>query len=281
MKNIVYIIVALGLFSTVACNLEQEIDLELPVYESQYVVEAYLEPGQPFRILLTESAPYFEEFPTLDEQFLENILVNDAEVSISHKGETYVLENGLFFDFFTGKLYNYGNPTLVPADFEEDFNLEITTRDDEMITGTTKVFPPVPIDSVVVEFQENDTLARVLTYFSDDLSEANFYRYMLHRSSLDSTAYQDFIINDEVVDSETIVFGTAYDFAEGDTIINSLLHIDLDYYSWVESVAFAVGSNGNPFGQPGKLQSNIEGDANAIGVFTGFSPERITTIIEK
>ncbi|MCB0678786.1 MAG: DUF4249 domain-containing protein [Saprospiraceae bacterium] len=264
-----------------ACNLEKEVELELPVYESQLVVECYLEPGRPFRLLLSRSAPYFEAFPTDPAEFLTNTLVDDATVTITHLGETYELSNGAFIDLQASKFYNYGTVETVPADYENEYTLTITTADGRLATATARIMPKVSIDSVVVQFNDSDTLARVLTYFTDDLSRVNFYRRMLHFSSLDSIPEQDFTINDELLDSAKVVFGTTYDFEPGDTVINTLFHIEKSYYDFMETYQVAILSNGNPFGQPGTIISNIEGDANAIGIFTGFTKDRVTTVVEK
>ena len=62
MKNIIQYIGVLILFlaSFTACNLEKEVEIVLPAYERQYVVECYLEPGKPFNLLLTKSSSYFD-----------------------------------------------------------------------------------------------------------------------------------------------------------------------------------------------------------------------------
>ena len=59
MKNyIVLFLFALTIFAS--CDLEREIDVDLPEYQNQLVVEAYLEAGKPYRLLLTESISYFD-----------------------------------------------------------------------------------------------------------------------------------------------------------------------------------------------------------------------------
>lgn len=269
-----------------ACNLEKEIDLELPLYESQPVVECYLEPGKPFYLLLTRSAGYFDPFPTDVVGFLENIQEKGAQVVIRHDGKEYVLTEGIYLNPETGKIFNYGNAALVPEDFENNFELEITLQNGKSITGTTKILPAVPLDSMVVEFKSNnpeDSLARVLTYLTDtDLSFENFYRRQLHWNSLnDSIPEQDFIATDRFAENGRIVFGTGYSFPEGDTIYNTLYHISPDYFNYLESVFNAAASNGNPFGQPSTIVSNVGGDANALGIFTGLNYVRAMTIIKK
>jgi hypothetical protein len=285
-QSLLFSIFALLLFtfSFQSCgNLEKEIDLDLPVYESQYVVECYLEPGKPFSLLLTKSAPYFEAFPSDLLGYVDKILVDSAEVTITHNGVDYVLANGLYLDPLTTKLYNYQNSDLVPTEYDNDFLLKITTPDGKTITAATRLLPVVPIDSVVVEFDdEQDTLARCLTYISDDPATVDFYRRMIHRNSLlDSIPNQDFTTNDDYVDDRTIVFGTSYEFKEGDTIYNTMFHIDRAYFDFWESTFNAITSNGNPFGQPSSIISNVQGDAGAIGIFTGLSYDKVMTVVEK
>ncbi len=283
MKDLFLLLTIISLFSFSACgNLEKEIDLELPAYENQYVVECYLEPGQPFTLLLTQSFAYFDPFPTELQEFVENLLVDSATVVISHNGADYALNNQLFPNFETGKIYNYYNPELVPQDYDNDFSLKITLPNGKTITATTRLLPVVPIDSVVVQFSEiEDTLARVLTYMTDDPATENYYRRMLHENSLDSLPQQDFMTFDDFVDDNRIVFGSAFDFVEGDTVYNTIFNIERAYFDYWESVINAVNANGNPFAQPTAIISNVQGDANALGIFTGISYDRDTTIITK
>ena len=77
------------------------------------------------------------------------------------------------------------------------------------------------------------------------------------------------------------MFGSGYQFSEGDTVINTLFHIEKAYADFLESVDAAIGANGNPFGQPSTIISNLEGDAGAIGIFTGLSYDRVVTIISR
>ncbi|MEZ4958751.1 MAG: DUF4249 domain-containing protein [Saprospiraceae bacterium] len=283
MKQFIFVSAAILLTLLMACgNLEKEINLDLPAYDSQYVVECYLEPGQPFSLLLTRSFAYFDPFPTDLQQFVENLLVDSAAVTITHNGVAYELPNQIYPNLATGKIYNYYNPALVPQDYDSDFSLKITTPDGRTITATTRLLPVVPIDSVVVQFDEKrDTLARVLTYLTDDTSTEDYYRRMYHLNSLDSIPRQDFTTFDDFVDNGRIVFGTPFDFKEGDTIYNTIFHIDRAYFDFWESVINAVNANGNPFSQPTAILSNVKGDANAIGIFTGLSYDRDTTIIAK
>ena len=270
-----------ALIALSSCNLEKEIELDLPLYDSQLVVECYLEAGKPFSLLLTRSDGFFEPFSTETDQFLNEILVDDAQVQIEHAGETYTLQPGLYFDFETKKISNYQHPALVPESYDQEFNLLITTADGKKVAAKTRLLPVVPIDSVVVNWQEADTLAFAVTHLGDDPGQDNYYRRMVHRSSLDSTALQDFVVSDRLAENGKLVFGTAPLFSEGDTIINTIFHIDRACYEFFESVQNAVIAGMSPFGTPGKLKSNLEGDAEAIGIFTGLSYDRVVTVVKR
>lgn len=274
-KNLLFIILSLFLFS---CNLEKEIEIELPAYEVQPVVECYLEAGQFYTLLLTKSAAYFDAFPDLNSDFTNDLLEEEATVTITYKGEVIELQNNIGLNPFTNKIFNYVAAQEIPADYDTDFELNITTKSGQTMSAVTRLLSPVSIDSVVVEYSEtNDTLARVLTYFTDNLDTENFYRRMLHLNSLDSLEVE-FVTGDGFLDNSTVVFGTNYSYTPNDTLITSVFHIDKPYYDFLLSIGTAVSSNGNPFGQPSSIISNIKGDG--IGIFTGVAFDRKQVIVE-
>ncbi|MBL7784249.1 MAG: DUF4249 domain-containing protein [Saprospiraceae bacterium] len=277
MKNILPI---LGLVFLAACNLTKDVDINLPDYDRQPVVECYLEPGKPFRLLLTQSYSFFDPFG-LDSSFLNKTLLQGALVTISYNGQTDTLVNQLAFESNPVKIFNYVGSKIVPATVGVDYVLNITLENGSTITGQTSMLPPVPIDSVVVTWSpESDTLARVLTYITDDLSKPNYYRRMLHYSSLDSFPEQDFLVNDRISTNALIAFGTGYELTRGDTVFNTIFHITKDYSDYVESYQLAIAGSGNPFAQPSRIKSNVSGNANPLGIFTCLVYDRDTTIIE-
>lgn len=264
-----------------ACNLEKEIDLELPLYDSQPVVECYLEPGKPFRLLLTRSYSFFDPLG-LDSTFLDKTLVSGAMVTIAYNGRVDTLANTLSAELMPLKIFNYTGKNLVPATPGVEYTLRITMPNGKEITGRTIMLPKVPIDSIRVEWNpQRDTLARVLTYITDDRTQENFYRRVLNYATLDSLPDQDFLATDRIAQTEIIAFGTGYELRQGDTVINTLFHITKDYYDYLESVQLAVFGNQNPFAQPARIKSNVRGSASPLGIFTCLVYDRDTTIIRK
>ncbi len=266
-----------------ACDLEQEIDIDLPVYTRQRVLECYVEKGQPFRLLLTNSSSFFDPIPSDDLiPFLESLLEKGADVRIRFDGREALLQEGISFDPVYRKFFNYSSTTLVPDDFDGLYELEIILQDGRTITSATRILPVVPIDSIAVEFDDKDSLARTLIYVNDDPSERNYYRRMLHLGSVaDSFPSQDFATDDQFLQNSRLVFGSAYRSSPGDTVYNTIFHIDKAYFDYFISVRNALSSGGNPFAQPGIIRSNLSGSADAIGIFTGLSYDRQMTVITK
>jgi hypothetical protein len=270
-----------------ACNLSKEVEIELPEYERQPVVECYLEPGKPFRLLLTQSYGFFDPF-ALDTNlvsFAQKTLLQNALVTITYNGRTDTLANPPIpvFEENPIKFFNYVGTNLVPATPGTEFVLNITLpANGGNATGRTTMLPLVPIDSIVVEFSTTaDSLARNLTYITDDQNEVNFYRRMLHYSSLDSLPEQDFLVTDRFSTTSLIAFGSGYEAKEGDTVFNTIFHIERAYYDYAESVQLAVIGNLNPFAQPSPIKSNVSGTANPLGIFTCLVYDRDTTIVRR
>ncbi|MBX2892160.1 MAG: DUF4249 domain-containing protein [Saprospiraceae bacterium] len=265
-----------------ACNLSKEVEIELPDYESQPVVECYLEPGKPFRLLLTRSFGFFDPFG-LDSNFFQNVLIQGAVVTISYNSQTDTLYNTFSFDPSPLKLFNYTGQNIVPATVGVEYTLNIVLPDNGgTITGRTPMLPLVPIDSNVVEFlPPADTIARILTYVTDDPNSENYYRRIINYYSLDSVPEQDFIASDRFLTTPVLAFGTGYTLGEGDTVYNTVCHITRDYYNFIESVQLAIFGNINPFAQPSPIKSNVTGTANPLGIFTCLVYDRDTTVIVK
>lgn len=282
MNKLNYIFAIAGLSFLVACNLTKDVDINLPDYPRQPVVECYLEPGKPFRMLLTQSYSFFDPFG-LDSSFLNKTLLQGAFVTISYNGRTDTLANQFTFESSPLKIFNYVGSNIVPATVGNEYVLNVILPDNGgNITGRASMLPLVPIDSIVVNWSpDRDTLARVLTYITDDLNQTDYYRRMLHYGSLDSVPEQDFLVNDRVSTNALIAFGTGYDVKEGDTVFNTMFHVSQDYYDYAQSYQLAVASSLNPFAQPSQIKSNVTGTGNPLGIFTCLVYDRDTTIIRK
>lgn len=299
-----------------ACDLTRDIDINLPEYNSEIVVESYVETGLPLRALVTESISYTDlpsptpldentpvvvsfggqELPTtlsglaaligndtIAQQQFEGFksaiellgLISNATVTITHNGTTHMLEEAIYFDFDSGKVYNYGNPFIVPADYDNDFSVEVNSGE-RTATATARLLAPIEFDSLKYTFNV-DTLASIQAWFTDDMSMENHYRFLLHGKNLQDTTYQDGTFNDRFFNGDPIPLGSDFSFEIGDTAIISLYHIEESYHDFVETYEEAFFANGNPFAQPAQILTNVEG---GLGIFAALSLTRDTVIVE-
>lgn len=279
MKNQFYIFLAgLAIFLT-SCNaLQREVDLNLPEFESELVIECYLEPGQPYRAILSETTPFFGNVST------ELPNVEGATIIITHNGVADTLMEldtlQIAFTFFlTGKLYNYGSTTIVPEDFDNDFTLEVYDTEGRQLNATTRLLPKVALDSIEILPPLNDSTYTFLTYFPDNPDEANYYYRTTHRTQpIGDSLKTAFLLDDQFPNVfNQIVAGGPPLYEFGDTVIVSVFHVTEAFNDFIQSTTDAENNNGNPFGQPGSITSNVVGGQ---GIFTGLAYDRKTYYIE-
>ncbi|GAB3819728.1 DUF4249 domain-containing protein [Pontibacter rugosus] len=268
-KFLYFLMLSVLSLASSSCDLEKDVEVELPYHEPKLVVECYLEPGKTIRALVLESAGYFDD--------AQLPLVPDAEVTIGHNGRTLQLSYKPFQDRNTGRFYTHTSSTNMKGKPGDIYSIEVVDGKGRRVTGYTVVQKKVPIDTVEWKFNE-DKKAYLLTTFKDDGNTKDFYRYMTHRDSLMNGSQRDIVTSDRLNNGKIISFGSAYDYEEGDTLIVSLYHIEEQYYDFLSSTSDAKDANGNPFAQPTKIKSSVQG---GYGIFTNLAYERKKVIITR
>jgi hypothetical protein len=236
----------------------KEIQLNLPEYKSRMVLEFYLENNNSLSCLLQESINY-----TDTAQFS---LINDALIVLSYNGVKDTLANTFHIDPFFQKVYNYHNPKII--NLEPDTEYEVYVRDAEgrEITGKTRLNKPVDIDELVYNYDASNKAA-VGLIFNDEGNAKNYYRIVAFedKTSINPDSIWDITFDDNLFNGNQFSFYTGYAFDPGDTITGRLYHLTEEHHKFAESVNNAQSSNGNPFGQPANIISNLSG---GIGIFT-------------
>ncbi|WBA42184.1 DUF4249 domain-containing protein [Hymenobacter canadensis] len=257
---------------TASCDLEQNIDVELPALPAQLVAECYLEDGQIPRLTVTETVPYLAS--------PEPVLPTDVTVRLTlANGQVEVIRFFPGVDPVTGKGYTHMGRRPLVARPGDVFSLEVVDTKGRRLTGTATVPARVPIDSVEYKFNDLPPTQReafVLTNFRDPAGLGDYYRLQIHRDSISDEAEIDYDVEDRLNDGRPYTLGTSYRFDPGDTLLVTLYHFDQPYYLFRQSVNDARNANGNPFAQPSAIKSTVQG---GLGVFTVLSYDRKQIII--
>jgi len=245
----------------------KEIQLNLPVYEPKMVLEFYLENNKSLSCLLQESINY-----TDTAQFK---LINNALVVLSYNGIKDTLANTLYFDPYFQKIYNYHNPKIIQLQENVEYEIYVKDSKGREMTGRTRLNSLVPIDTLIYNFDANNKAA-VGLIFNDNGNTKNYYRIVAFKDAItvNEEGVWDITFNDNLFNGQQFSFYTGYAFNRGDTVTGRLYHLTDEHNSFTESVNNAQASNGNPFGQPANIISNLTG---GIGIFTTlrFSEKKV------
>lgn len=252
-----------------SCDMEQDAAIDLPYYEPQLVVECYLIPGKQFTATVLESSSYFDS-PSIP-------LVPDAEVYITTPaGKRIQLQ---YKPTFTvgGQAYTHIAAQRMDGKPGDVYALEVKDGKGRHVSGFTTILPAVPIEEVSWKFNEKEK-AYLLTSFQDNPNARNFYRYMTNQNTVEGNSRnRDFAASDDLTNGERTSFGSGYDYQRGDTLIVTLYHIEKQYYDFLNSTDDAEGANGNPFSQPSRVVSSVQG---GIGIFTNLIYDRKKVVIQ-
>ncbi len=249
-------------------NFEKEVEIEVPEFKSQLAVEAYIENNKAIKVAVTETQDYFGE--------LGLPFVNDADVSIIFKGNTYKpgpnppdLVNFKYFNYILRDSFTFNEGDVI--------YINVSDKKGRMVTAESRWINPVKLDSVRHSFSPtNDTLSLITAHFKDPAGTKNYYRFRVVNLSDSNRVRSDFFTNDGILDGQNITFGTGYRFGRNDTVEISLFTLTEEFYRYLETAEAAQSANGNPFGQPAVIKSNVTG---GTGIFSVLPYDRKIYII--
>ena len=281
-KNI-FAALLLPLLALASCGkLQNGIDVPLPTYSAELVVECYLIPGKVPSLAVTTSVPYLSSaLPQVPTDVTVTLTMPDGTpvpLAFSPNYKALIDTTGEKFHSHIGRAPLVAKPGDV-------FRLDVTDTKGRRVTGSATLLVPVPIDSV--EYKYNDKTganrkAYFLTNFRDPSTLDDCYRLQLHKGDPAKNALMrspevDFSIEDRLVNGKPITLGTSYRFKAGDTVTATLYHTDRAFFRFRQSVRDARNANGNPFGQPSAISSNVQG---GVGIFAVLSPTLSTKVLK-
>lgn len=257
--------------------LQNDVNVPLPYYANQLVVECYLQNGEVPRLTITESVPYLDEgqAAAAGSQILklpngQNVqLPTDVAVTLTLPGgRPLPLRYKPGYDAATGKFYTHVGSAPLLAQAGQQFGFDAQDKRGRHLTATTIVPTFIPIDSVKYKYNDltgDNKKAYFQTSWTDPGASADYYRLMLHKGKPANNSETDRDISDQLFNGQPYAQVSSYRFRPGDTITATLYHLDSLFYAFRLSVNDARNANGNPFAQPSAIHSTVQG---GLGVFT-------------
>ncbi|MFM7055176.1 MAG: DUF4249 domain-containing protein [Bacteroidota bacterium] len=273
------LIFCLLILSTIFTACEKDITVDLPDAEEQIVVEGYITPGAPPIVFISRTAPFFAP---VDSLTLLQYTIKDAVVTVSDGSQTDTLVAP-----FASAGYLYTTTTMT-GEVGKTYSLQIKLPDGRQLSSVTTIPVPVELDSVWFRLiPENDSLGWAWARISDPPQAGNCFRWFAKRLGKDN----DYLAPLGSVSDDRFYNGLSFDFAatrgsvpnstapddnneeaglfkSGDTIAVRFCSITQESFRFWRSAESQVTSNGNPFGAPASLKSNITG---GIGIWEGYS----------
>lgn len=254
-----WFVVSLACLLFLSCD--KVVDVDLPEYERELVLEMYLEKGQPLRCLLIESLPYTDT--------AINKPVNDAVVIFSDGMKNDTLKFLVNQDHLTGRFYNYYNPKTISGEPGKTYTVTIVAKDKKLVAQANFGQKVPPVDSLMVKESdvERDSFSVGLV-FKDPADEVNYYRVLIGKNvSFFGSDPTDLRTSDIPFNGKSFSYFSEPDFARNDTVSVRLYSLHKEHYDYLETMGNARRSNFNPFSQPGRIKSNIKG---GLGIFTSI-----------
>ncbi len=282
MKIREYFILLTLTFAISSC--ERDISLDIIQSEQQIVVEGIVEQGRQLSVILSRNLPFIG---VIDTATLTPYFVNNAIVTVESDGKIDTLKQiSPDFPF-------YISFTLF-GEIGKTYNLKVEA-DNKIITATTTILNPIPLDSVFVKEVENKPgLYELFVTLNDPNVLGNYYRAMTklgNQQNYDTdfqSVYEDNLINGKKFDfainagKGNLDDSTGFDeygyFQEGDTIDLRWSVITKEHFDFWQTVERQGSSAGNPFSAPLKIKSNING---GIGIWGSYANSNYRIIVGK
>lgn len=298
----------------VLLSCTKEVQIDIPGYEEQLVIDGRIETNFPPIIFLTKSQEVYAS-TSLDD-FL-NGFQTGAEVTVSNGTETVILDEICSDNLPPGSETIVANMLGIPESELVNYHIcayttlntaiwgevgktyDLTVKfEGKTYTASTDIVPPTPLNYLFWKPDgDNTNNGYSWANLSDPPNQYDTYFWEVRRIDKDSTGsdmdpsftptYSP-VFDDEFFDGLTFDFWyenpyrpngpdtMRYMFSLGDSIAIKFSKMDRDVYEFFYKKYVQLSTAGNPFATPTNIPTNIQG--GALGIWAGFSPS-IDTLI--
>ena len=294
-----YTVLLMSLWSLWSCSKEVQIDI--PGYKEQLVVDGRIETGQPAIVLLSKSNNVYK---SANYQTYLNSFIDDAIVLISNGTQTDTLNQICTDDLPPGledvaaavfgipaellvnlHLCAYVSLNMV-GEVGKTYSLEIQYQD-KTYNASSTILNPTPLDSVFWK-PEGNFSDRGFSWakLSDPAATADAYLWEVkYLQDFQFTKTFNPYYNDKFFNGLTFDF--AYEnpmsfqdtnvndayrgyYKLNDTVVIKSSKLGIKEYNYFEKKYNQIFSGGSPFAVPTNIPTNIQG--GALGIWVAYSP---------
>ncbi len=283
----------------------KEVNIDIPGYQNQLVVDGIIETGGNPIVLLSQSANIYE---TSDLAAYISRFVYDANLSVIHGNDTFPLTlftipelpiesqkkvaEMLRLDWNEALLLpiKVYSSTVLIAEASQAYTLKISHQG-KTYQGTTYLPTPTPLDTIYWK-PETNQYGYSWAKLSDPAQQFDAYKWevkrlnILNGEPIDDIYKRGFggFFSDQFFNGQTIEFyyenplkrkDTTHlkEFKRmyrlGDSVVVKFSKMDQQVFSFYNKKYAQLNSAANPFSTPINVPSNIRG---LLGVWAGFSP---------
>lgn len=272
------------LISSLSCN-----HIEFEDYESEIVVDGWIEQGQPARVLLSKSAPYFGD---IDSLTLRNYALTYAKVILNDGQNEEILTLTPNSSFFPPYMYV---STEIIGEVGKSYQLTIEAEHKTVTANTTIPDPIALTDAYMHKKNHSDTLGVITIEFTDPIEKENFYMAFIKNENDNSPFQSSFSppFQDKYFNGQNIKFDlqkgmnnalslSNYNdafFNINDTITVKFCSIDsISFLFWLTFKKEIINTT-NPFAATNSsVKSNI---TNGLGIWCGYGASYYTVYPDK
>ncbi|MBL4862551.1 MAG: DUF4249 domain-containing protein [Crocinitomicaceae bacterium] len=314
MKKLIYI--CLSVLVLTGCTKEVQIDI--PGYAEQLVIDGRIETGQPPIVLISRSK---EVYASTDLNAFLNGYVSGAIVTVSNGTTTVQLDTLCSNNLPPGTEEIAAAMLGIPVDQLEDYTIcaystlnsqvwgEIgktytlnVSFEGKSYAGETTILPPTPLVNTFWK-ADDDTGNYGYSWatLADPPGQFDAYFWEIRRinKDVDGVPIDDNftetyapVFDDEFFDGLTFEFAyenpRSFDpstpeslrgyYKIGDTVVIKFSKIDHNVYDFFEKKYIQLQTAGNPFATPTNIPTNLSN--GALGIWAGFSPSFDTLICQ-
>lgn len=295
MRRSNYFLLLVSLVFFVSC--ETEIDVSLPEYKNELVVEGWIEPGEPAKVSLSKSVPYLS---TINLNTLyEDVIVKDAIVTV--QDEHGLIDTLVLVQNDEAPLYWYYTSPTLRGEINTKYTLKIDWNG-KKYSSNTSIPDTMALDSVWLDnFQsfQSDTIKSLKVKFQDQPGTKDYYLFKVRIANekytdrvwltsfpiaLDDVAFpgapytgdilrfgtSEFYMPDNLSEIDSWEYYRPY-YTVGDTIYLKASKIDYNSFRFLSSAGTTMYFGVNPFTNPPQIYSNItsETEDKCLGVWMG------------